>query len=55
MGQMDEKEYLGNQAIELFRQLTESLCWRERPGNKDNANENLSQRAAQISPALGQE
>lgn len=34
---MDEKEYLGNQAIELFRQLTETFCWRERPGNKDLA------------------
>lgn len=55
MGQMDEKEYLGNQAIELFRQLTETLCWRERPANKDLAMNDLSQRAAQISTALGQE
>lgn len=51
MGQMDEKEYLGNQAIELFRQLTETLCWRERPGNKDLA----MKTSAQISTALGQE
>lgn len=48
------RPYLRNQAIELFRQLAETFCRRERPGNEERpCDENLSQRTAQIRTTLG--